>query len=147
MCSSMTDYTSRVSVFEPCLLSLIETTIPIGVTFNTCGVARKGLRYCFKSQKLDVHIDICALNGLWGGGIHIMTNTWGVSIPIIRCRSFVFSSFEECTKHFWAFADATICKYDELKKDYSQFRKSFKNWQMLSMNDKLNSFKETTFYG
>lgn len=31
------------------LVTFVETTIPIGVTFNQWGVAQRGLRYEFKS--------------------------------------------------------------------------------------------------
>lgn len=59
------------------LVTLIETTIPFGVTFNQWGVAQRGYRHEFKFHRLSVTFDVCALNGLWGGEVDIITNTWG----------------------------------------------------------------------
>ena len=72
------------------LVTLIEITIPFGVTFNRWGVALHGLRYVFKFQKLSVTFKVCALNGLWGGVVSISTNTWGKLQPINKVGLQVF---------------------------------------------------------
>lgn len=133
---------------DAALLSIfIETTIPFGVTFNQYGVAKKGLRYTFKFQKLSVMFDICALNGFWGGAGHINAPLWGCGGPISR-SSFRFSSFEECVKHLWWESFIRIGNNKEnIQKEFIRFKSEMDIWFVLSSEEKFNLFKEVDFYG
>lgn len=129
------------------LVTLIETTIPSGVTFNACGVAQGSLRYTFTFQKLRVTFDVCALNGMWGGRRDIMTNLWGTSGPITR-RDFTFTSFEECVNHlWWTTADYIERNKSNVSMEFLHFKVAMKKWFTLSSEEKLKWFKVTNIYG
>lgn len=130
------------------LTILIETTTPFGVTFNQFGVAQKGFRYTFKFQKLFVKFDVCALNGLWGGSVQILTNLWGCGGPISKINSFRFSSFEECVEHLWLWAMDHIGKNkSNVPMEFLRFKKAMNKWLVSSSEEKFKVFKEVDFYG
>lgn len=130
------------------LVTLIETTIPIGVTFNQWGVAQKGFRYEFKFQKLSVTFEVCALNGLWGGSVNIRTNTWGCASPITKNESFEFSSFEECVKYLWFWAKDDIERNkSNVSMEFLHFKVAMNKWLVASSEEKFSVFKEVDFYG
>lgn len=129
------------------LVTLIETTIPFGVTFNQWGVSQKGFRYTFKFRKLVVTFDVCAINGLWGGEVDILTNTWGSCGPIAR-GDFKFCSFEECISYLWKRADEMISRNKEgITMEYLHFKVAMNKWLVSSSEEKFNVFKEVDFYG
>lgn len=130
------------------LVTLIETTIPFGVTFNQFGVAQKGFRHTFKFQKLSVEFDVCALNGLWGGSVQISTNLWGCGGPISKTDSFRFSSFEECVEHLWLWAMDYIGRNkSNVSMEFLHFKVAMNKWLVSSSEEKFNVFKEVDFYG
>ena len=125
------------------LLPLIETTTPHGVFFNEHGVAKRGLRYTFKFQKLTVEFKTCAINGIWAGEYCINTNLWGVSSPIVR-RDFKFTSFDECVTHLWMRAvDYIHTNKSNVSMEYLHFKVAMKKWLSLSVEDKFSWFKES----
>lgn len=129
------------------LVTLIETTIPIGVTFNQWGVAQRGFRYIFKFQKLTVTFDVCALNGLWAGEFGISTNLWGCGGPITR-EEFKFSSFEECVSSLWLLAKDYIERNkSNVSMEFLHFKVAMNKWLVSSSEEKFNVFKEVDFYG
>lgn len=128
------------------LVTLIETTIPIGVTFNQWGVASKGFRYEFKFQKLSVTFNVCALNGLWAGEFGITTNLWGCSGPLTR-EDFKFNSFEECVSYLWLLAKNYIERNkSNVSTEFLRFKVAMNKWLVLSSEEKFNVFKEVDFY-
>lgn len=130
------------------LVPFIETTTPIGVTFNQWGVAQRGFRYTFEFRRLSVTFEVCALNGLWGGSIQIFTNTWGRSGPLTR-RDFKFRSFEECTTHLWKNTYEIISSHSQEGNatEFQHYKKTMSKWLALSAEEKFNTFKEVDFYG
>lgn len=129
------------------LTTLIETTIPIGVTFNQFGVAQRGFKYVFKFQKLSVTFRVCALNGLWGGAFSIMTNTWGSCSPIVR-EDFIFSSFEKCVIYLWKSAYESIYRNRKgITPEFLRFKLAMDKWLVSSLEEKFNAFNEEDFYG
>lgn len=129
------------------LSTLIETSIPHGVTFNSCGVAQRGLIYSFKFQKLEVIFRVCTLNGMWGGGIDIRANLCGVGVPVSRL-SFKFASFEECTTYLWCrSADFIERNKSGVSMEFLHFKVAMKKWFTLSSEEKFKLFKEGDFYG
>lgn len=129
------------------LVTLIEATIPFGVTFNQWGVAQRGFRYEFKFHRLSVTFDVCALNGLWGGEVGIITNTWGSCGPITR-EDFKFCSFEECVTYLWESAYERISRNKEgITMEFLHFKVAMNKWLVSSSEEKLNVFKEVDFYG
>lgn len=130
------------------LVTLIETTIPFGVTFNQWGVAQRGFRYIFKFQKLSVTFDVCALNGLWGGVVGISTNLWGCDGPITKGESFKFSSFEECVEYLWRWSkDCIERNKSNVSMEFLHFKVAMNKWLVASSEEKFNIFKEVEFYG
>lgn len=130
------------------LVTLAETTIPIGVTFNQWGVAQKGFRHEFKFQKLSVTFEVCALNGLWGGSTNISTNLWGCASPITKNESFKFSSFEDCATYLWFWAKDYIERNkSNVSMEFLHFKVAMNKWLVLSSEEKFNVFKEVDFYG
>lgn len=128
------------------LVTLIETTIPFGVTFNQCGVAQRGFRHKFKFQRLSITFDVCALNGRWGGKANITTNTWGSYSPITR-ESFKFRSFEECVTYLWESAYERISHNKEgITMEFLHFKVAMNKWLVSSLDEKFNVFKEVAFY-
>lgn len=128
------------------LSTLIETSIPLGVTFNSCGVAQRGLRYEFKFQKLSVTFEVCALNGVWGGSLCIFTNLWGCACPITR-RDFIFPSFEECVTYLWGLAHDRIERNKaNVSMEFLHFKVERNKWLTRSAEEKFNWFKEVNFY-
>lgn len=128
------------------LSTLIGTSIPHGVTFNSCGVAQRGLRYEFKFQKLRVTFEVCSLNGIWGGSLHISTNLWGYACPITR-RDFTFSSFEECVTYLWGLAhDRIESNKSNISMEFLHFKVERNKWLTRSAEEKFNWFKEVNFY-
>lgn len=129
------------------LTTLIETTIPFGVTFNQWGVAQRGLRYTFNFLKLSVTFDVCAYNGLWGGSLNITTNLWGCGGPITK-ESFRFSSFEECVSALWMSAFNYISRNkSNVSMEFLHFKVAMNKWLTRSFKEKFNWFKEVDFYG
>ena len=129
------------------LVTFIETTIPTGVTFNQWGVAQKGLRHTFRSRKLIVTFDVCALNGLWAGEFGISTNLWGCGGPVTR-EDFKFTSFEECVSHLWKLVEDYIEKNkSNVSTDFLRFKAAMNRWLAKSSEEKFNVFEETDFYG
>lgn len=129
------------------LVTLIETTIPFGVTFNQWGVAQRGLRYIFNFRKLSVTFDVCALNGLWGGECDIITHTWGSCGPVTR-EDFKFRSFEECVTYLWESAHERISRNKEnITMEFLHFKVAMNKWLVASSEEKFNVFKEVDFYG
>lgn len=128
------------------LTTLIETTIPFGVTFNQWGVAQKGFRHKFKFHRLSVTFEVCALNGLWGGEVNIMTNTWGSCGPIKK-EDFKFCSFEECVTYLWGSAYERIFRNKEgITMEFLRFKAAMNKWLVSSLEEKLNVFEEVDFY-
>lgn len=129
------------------LVTLIETTVPFGVTFNQWGVAQRGFRYEFSFRKLSVKLDVCAVNGLWGGSVRISTNTWGCAGPISKSYSFRFSSFEECVEHLWSESLSCIERNkSNVSIEFLHFKAAMYKWLTCSSEEKLNTFKEVDFY-
>lgn len=129
------------------IATIIETTFPNGVTFNNCGVAQRGYRYSFGFQKLSIRLEVCALNGVWGGSVHILTNVWGYSEPISR-GSFTFTSFEDCAKNLWGRTHDLIERDKSgITMEFLHFKVAMRKWLTLSAEEKFNAFKEVDFYG
>lgn len=128
------------------LSTFIEMTTPSGVTFNEHGVAQRGFRYTFKFRKLLVTLEVCALNGLWGGNFHIQTNLWGCGGPIMRI-DFKFASFEECASYLWNSSKERIEKdKSNVSMEFLHFKVAMKKWFTLSPEEKFKQFKEVDFY-
>ena len=128
------------------LSTLIESSIPANVTFNEYGVAQRGLRYTFSYKRLNVTLDVCAINGLWGGSINIMTNLWGMGGPITR-SDFKHSSFETCVTNLWLDALNYINRNKEnVVKEAIRFEKELQKWLGSSEEEKYRLFKDTYFY-
>ena len=129
------------------LSTLIETSIPHGVTFNSCGVAQRGLRWVFEFKKLKVSLEACAINGVWGGSLHIDTNLWGCAYPLTR-SDIKFATFEECVNYLW---DVAVCRIEKEKSnvssEYLRFKEVKNKWLTCSAEEKVNWFKEVDFYG
>ena len=123
----------------------IETTIPLGVTFNEWGVALKGLEHRFEVKNLSVTFRVCALNGLWGGEVTLMGKTWGLAQPILKWDSFKFLTFEECTTYLWRLAENNIIR-NSGDTEVHKFKGAMDKWFMASSEDKLKCFKEVDFY-
>lgn len=127
---------------------LIETTVPVGVRFNEHGVAMNGLRYEFNFHRLKIEFDVCALNGIWGGSVDIMTKTWGCGGPIARNHDFKFRSFEECADSLWRYAYYRVERNkDDMSVEFLHFKVAYKKWFTLTDEQKYELFKETEFYG
>lgn len=128
------------------LSTLIETTTPFGVVFNSWGIAQRGLVYTFSFRKLSVTFKICAINGVWAGNLDVQTNLWGRSRPISR-RDFTFASFEECTDYLWNDAYEFIDKNKEnVSMEFLRFKEEMKKWLALDVNQKVALFREKDFY-
>lgn len=126
------------------ILSLfVESTIPCGVTFNSCGVALRGLRCILAKDKFKVFFDMCAVNGVWGGALKIDGYMWYVSSPLTR-RGVKFSRFEDCADYLWEQALPIISRNGPKMLPY--FKKEHAAWKLLSTEQKYSLFKETSYY-
>lgn len=136
------------NVLDISLFSLLfENTFPLGVTFNECGVAQKGLEcLVFKSKGLRVTFKVCAVNGLWGGGVSVWGSSWGCGEPIGK-NCFKFKSFKECVDSLWTRTSGFIERSHPNSKEFLSFKRSMDAWMTFSFEKTFNSFKEVTFYG
>lgn len=122
---------------------LVEDTIPCGVTFNTHGVALRGLRHVLIKGNFKVLFDTCAVGGLWGGAIEIRSHTWGFASPLMR-QDLRVPRFEECADRLWEQAHSLIARDGVEMLPY--FKKEYSAWKSLSAEQKYSLFKETDFY-
>lgn len=127
------------------LSTLIETTIPYGVTFNTCGVAQKTLRYTFEFRKLRVEFKVIALNGVWGGNLTIMAHQWGYAGPVTR-RDCDFASFEDCVSYLWRWAcDCIERNKENVSMEFLHFKVDMKKWFSRSSEEKFEWFNREVY--
>lgn len=83
-------------MISPALISLIRTTAPSGLWFNSCNVAQRV--YMFKwvgKQNSHVKIQTASINGVWGFAISLAHKTSGQSKGLWT-GDFKYPSFEKC---------------------------------------------------
>lgn len=83
-------------MISPALISLIRTTAPSGLWFNSCNVAQRV--YMFKwvgKQNSSVEIQMASINGVWGFALSLMCKTKGKGKGLFP-GDFKHSSFEKC---------------------------------------------------
>lgn len=131
-----------LSLYAP----FIEMTIPNGVRFNRYNVALRGLRHEFRFNRLRVQLNLCSLNGRWGGALSIYTNTWVCGSAVMK-ESLTFSSFEECADYLWWTAFERIERGKEgITMEFLHFKVAYNKWLTLMTEQKYELFKEVDFY-
>lgn len=83
-------------MISPALISLIRTTAPSGLWFNSCNVAQRV--YMFKwvgKQNSRVEIQMASINGVWGFATSLMCKANGLGKGL-STGDFKYPSFEKC---------------------------------------------------
>lgn len=82
-------------MISPALLSLVGPTIPVGLTFNDCGVAIYRLTFKRETKEYHYEIRLACLNGLWGGSCSAGGKNHGFASPLTR-RDFKYTNVHDC---------------------------------------------------
>lgn len=129
------------------IITLIESTVPSNITFNSFGVAQNGLLYNFSKLRLSVTFRVMSINGIWYGALTVNGGSWGFSEPLTKQNTKCLS-FEECTDNLWKSAFLYI---ERNKSGYTgeflNFKVEIKKWFSLNSEKKYALFKEENFYG
>lgn len=83
-------------MISPALISLIRTTAPSGLWFNSCNVAQRV--YMFKwvgKQNSHVEIQMASINGIWGFSTSLSCKLKGQGSGL-QIGYFKHPSFEKC---------------------------------------------------
>lgn len=110
---------------------------------NKYGVFKTGLSYSFRKEPISITLKASRLNGMWHGGLDIMSKSgFGCGSPVMK-NDGPFSSLEECAEYLWNHAEAYL---KGNVKEFDVFKKMRNKWDSLTSEQKRNCFVETIFH-